>query len=252
MSILFNTANLVARFSDYRFTLSDWGGQEKKTIEGTDDREFAKICAEIKVCGYDALELWIAHCHPSKVSVEGAKARRKIAADHGLTVHAVACSYTAEHLKMAEALGAKMICGGLWGTDIGSVKSLVKSSGVAYNFENHPEKTPAEVLAKIDGGSEKIGVALDTGWVGSSGEVGAVAFLKTLGPLVRHVHLKDVAAKGGHHTVELGTGIVDIDAVMRQLKAQGYRGDLSWEDEPEDRDPFAIAGKMRQYIAARA
>lgn len=251
MAILFNTANLVARFSGYRFTLSDWDTQDRKTVESTDDREFARICAEVKACGYDAVELWIAHCHPGKVGVEGARARRKIAADHGLAVHAVAGSYTAENLRVAEALGARMICGGLWGTDFASVKALVKGSGVAYNIENHPEKTPAELLARIEGGSEKVGVALDTGWAGSSGDVDALAFLDALGPLVRHVHLKDVAAKGGHHTVELGTGIVGIEAVMKRLKAQGYRGDLSWEDEPEDRNPFDIAGKMREYIAAR-
>jgi hypothetical protein len=28
----------------------------------------------------------------------------------------------------------------------------------------------------------------------------------------------------------------------------GYGGVLSWEDEPEDRNPFDIAADMRQYI----
>jgi sugar phosphate isomerase/epimerase len=57
-----------------------------------------------------------------------------------------------------------------------------------------------------------------------------------------------VAAPGGHHTVKLGTGCVNIPGVIRELKAIGYTGVLSWEDEPEDRNPFDIAVEMRMYL----
>lgn len=249
--ILFNTANLVGRVTGYRFKLSDWGLQERKTIEATTDAEFASICREIKSAGYDAIELWIAHCHPSAVTPEGAKARRKIAADHGLTVVAVAGAYSAANLAIAEALGASCINGGFWGADFATVKKLLPHSHVNYNYENHPEKTPEEILQRIEGGSDRIGVALDTGWLGTAATVDTPTFLRTLGPLIRHVHLKDVAARGSHHTVPLGTGAVGIDTVLAELKALRYAGHLSWEDEPEDRNPFDIAPQMRQYIAAR-
>ena len=249
--ILFNTANLVARFSGYRLIDADWGAHERKTIESTTDAEFAKICAEIKATGFDALELWIAHCHPSKVTVEGAKVRRKIAADHGLSVDALACAYTRDHLAVAEALGVSCINGGLWGTDLASVKELVKASSVAYNYENHPEKTPREILQRIEGGNEKIGVALDTGWIGISGLVEATEFIDVLGGLLRHVHLKDVEKRGSHSTVKLGTGCVGIEGVIARMKAGGYAGMWSWEDEPEARNPTLIAAEMREYISAR-
>jgi sugar phosphate isomerase/epimerase len=81
--------------------------------------------------------------------------------------------------------------------------------------------------------------------------VGAAEFVSRIGPLLRHVHLKDVAARGGHDTVPLGAGCVGIDALIRQMKKQNYAGYWSWEDEPEDRNPLAIAAEMRKYIESR-
>lgn len=49
-------------------------------------------------------------------------------------------------------------------------------------------------------------------------------------------------------TFRLGTGCVDIPAVISELKAIGYTGVLRWEDEPEDRHPLEIAAEMREYI----
>ena len=90
-------------------------------------------------------------------------------------------------------------------------------------------------------------VAIDTGWLCTQG-LEAPAAIRSLGRLIRHVHLKDVAQMGGHETVKLGTGVVDIPAVIHELKAIGYQGVLSWEDEPENRNPFEIASEMREYI----
>jgi sugar phosphate isomerase/epimerase len=50
-----------------------------------------------------------------------------------------------------------------------------------------------------------------------------------------------VQPAGGHHTVQLGTGSVDIAGAVRKLRSIVYDGVLRWEDEPEDRNPFDIA-----------
>jgi sugar phosphate isomerase/epimerase len=63
--------------------------------------------------------------------------------------------------------------------------------------------------------------------------------------------VKDVKAAGGHETVPLGTGVVDIDNTFVALNAIGYDGWYSWEDEPEDRNPYDIAAEMRQWIEER-
>ena len=47
----------------------------------------------------------------------------------------------------------------------------------------------------------------------------------------------------------LGTGCVDLVGAFTELKKQGFAGVLSWEDEPEDRNPFDIAVSMREWIA---
>ena len=62
------------------------------------------------------------------------------------------------------------------------------------------------------------------------------------------MHVKDVAAPGGHHTVPLGSGCVDLRGVFRELKQMNYAGWLSWEDEPEDRNPMDIAAEMHAWI----
>lgn len=250
--ILFNTANLVGRVSGYRFSLAEWGEQERRTIAATDEMEFARICRAIRDAGYVGVELWVAHCHPSAVTVSQAERRRRIAFDHGLRIVALAGAYTAANLRIAEALGVESINGGLWGTDLASVLTLMSRSSVAYNYENHPERTPEEILARIEAGSSRIGVALDTGWLGTSAAMEPVAFVRGLGSRIRHVHVKDVAARSSHRTVPLGTGVVGIPAVLEALRQVGFRGHLSWEDEPEDRNPLDIAAEMRLYLERHA
>jgi sugar phosphate isomerase/epimerase len=123
----------------------------------------------------------------------------------------------------------------------------MRESGILYNYENHPETSVEAIRHQIEGGADGLAIALDTGWLGTQG-INAPAAVRQLGRLIRHVHLKDVAARGAHDTVKLGTGIVDIPAVVRELRAIGYSGVLSWEDEPENRNPWDIAAEMRQYI----
>lgn len=249
--IAFNTANLVARVSGYRFHLDDWGRQHARTVEQTDAHAFASICHEIKACGYDAIELWVAHCDPSAVSRDGVRERKRIARDAGLHVMGVAGIYTRQTLDVAEAFGCESINGGLWGTDLKAVRSLVRSSNVAYNYENHAEQTAEQILSKIDGGDERIGVALDTGWIGTSMTEDAPTVCRRLGPLIRHVHVKDVATRGKHDTCPIGTGIVDLEGAIRALKDLGYSGWYSWEDEPEDRNPLDIAAQSLRWIEQR-
>ena len=44
----------------------------------------------------------------------------------------------------------------------------LKEYGLKLGIENHPEKNPGELLAKIgDGGEGTIGAAVDTGWFGT-------------------------------------------------------------------------------------
>ncbi|MBI3831028.1 MAG: sugar phosphate isomerase/epimerase [Planctomycetes bacterium] len=246
MKIAFNTANLVARCSGYRFELKHWGDQHKKTVATTDEKEWTAICREAAAAGYKALEVWQAHADPAGMNEGRVAAWKKIAADNGLALIGYAGGFTPETVKICQGLGIPAVNGG---TPLKPAEAteLAQKSGVRLNVENHPEKTAEEILKRIDGGNEWLGVAIDTGWLGTQG-ANAPQIVETCGKLVRHVHFKDVKAAGGHATCLLGAGVVDLPGVAKTLAKLGYAGWYAWEDEPEDRNPMLSAVQNREYI----
>jgi sugar phosphate isomerase/epimerase len=127
---------------------------------------------------------------------------------------------------------------------------LRRDFGIGFNFENHPQKSAEEILARVGGGDEWLGVCIDAGWLGAQG-VPAPEAIRICGDRVRRVHLKDVKAPGAHETCLLGEGVVDVAGCIAALKAMGYAGSYSWEDEPEDRNPFDSAVRNRVWIEER-
>jgi L-ribulose-5-phosphate 3-epimerase len=114
--------------------------------------------------------------------------------------------------------------------------------------ENHPETTPAEVLAKIDAGRETMAATVDTGWWASQGYDPARA-IEELGAHVAHVHLKDVLHEGEpHDTCAWGEGIVDVPACLGALLRIDYAGAYTVEHEPEDHDPSEEIAAMRVQL----
>jgi sugar phosphate isomerase/epimerase len=247
MRIAFNTANLVARVTGYRMKVDEWGKQAEATASSMTDEEWASICSEIAAAGFRAAEVWIAHCDPAYTTETTALRRRVIMKEHGLEPSGLAGALTPKNAQICRWMGFPVANGGWWGTDLAEVRRVMKETGIRCNYENHPEKTTAEIRAAIQGGSDMLGVCLDTGWLGTHG-IDAPSAVRELGPLLRNVHLKDVRAPGGHETCPLGDGCVGIRGVIRALHEVGYDGWLSWEDEPEDRNPMDIAADMRRYI----
>jgi L-ribulose-5-phosphate 3-epimerase len=245
--IAFNTANLVAQVTNWKFELKHWGDQHKATVAKTDEKQFEAICKQIALAGYSAVELWIAHIDPAGMTDKRAANYRSILSSFGLTPIAIAGGINAEHARVATLLNIPQCCGGIGGTTPAEAAKITHDTGIRFNHENHPEKTVDEIRKKIDFGVGGIGIAVDTGWMGTQALPAPAAILE-LGSLVKHVHLKDIKASGAHETVKLGTGIVDIPGCVASLKKIGYTGPLSWEDEPEDRNPFDIAVEMRLYI----
>jgi sugar phosphate isomerase/epimerase len=248
MKIAFNTANLVARATGYRFRMKNWGEQHEKTVAATNEKEWGAICAEISAAGYDAVEVWLAHCDPRVTTESRARAFRRILDDHGLSPIGLAGALTDESARVCQWMGIPVVNGGFWGTSLADVRRIVEATGLTCNFENHPEGTVDEIRGRIEGGSPGIGLCIDTGWLGTHA-IDAPAAIRSLGALVRHVHVKDVRAPGSHDTCPLGEGCVGIRDVIAALKETGYEGWYSWEDEPEDRNPMEIARPMRDLIA---
>lgn len=245
--IAFNTANLVGRASGNRLELEKWGEYADRVVKATDTAEWRNICRDIVKAGYRAIELWIAHADPRVMTADEARLRRRIADEHGLKIIGLAAACTKENAKVAEWMGIRTFNGGLWGTSLDEVRALVAERNLQFNYENHPEKSVQEILDRIDGGDDNIGVCVDTGWLGTQG-LNAAATIEKLAKRVRHVHVKDVKAVGGHETCLLGTGVVNVTEVMAALRRIGYDGWYSWEDEPEDRNPMLSAAENRQWI----
>ena len=245
--IAFNTASLVARVSGYRFELSRWGEQHQKTVAATDEKAWRGICEEIAAAGFRAVEIWEAHAAPETMTDSRARTWKRILDNAGLRPIAYAGGLRRETLQICAWLDIPHVDGGLRGMTPAQATQLCREFGIAFNYENHPEKSTQEILAVIDGGNEWLGVCVDTGWLGTQ-SVPAPEAIRALGPLVRHTHIKDVKAAGKHETCLLGDGVVNVAACLEALREIGYPGWYSWEDEPEDRNPFDSAARNRRWI----
>jgi sugar phosphate isomerase/epimerase len=248
--VAFNTANLAGRCTGYRFELSNWADQHARTVARTDLAEWAAICEEIARTGFHAVEIWEAHASPEALTQARAREWRRVLDSFGLLPVGYAGGLRAETLEICRWLGIPQISGGLRGLSPAEATRLCRAHGVQFNYENHPEKSVAEILSVIGGGNEWLGVCVDTGWLGTQG-ANAAEVIRALGARVRHTHIKDVTAAGAHQTCLLGEGVVDVPAALEALRETGYTGWYSWEDEPEDRNPFHSAVRNREWLEAR-
>lgn len=82
--VAFNTANLVTRFTHYRFELAHWAEQHRKTVAMTDEAAWVAICREIAAAGFANVEIWEAHAAPESLSRNQAALWKRILDDQGL------------------------------------------------------------------------------------------------------------------------------------------------------------------------
>ncbi|WEG12580.1 sugar phosphate isomerase/epimerase [Pullulanibacillus sp. KACC 23026] len=248
MTFAFMTANFVARELNYTDSL-DWGKCHQATVEAFHGPQFSakfeELILEIKGMGFDAIELWVAHLDPFKATPEMIEQANAILKKYEMSV----ISYTAgfgepgithedavQIFETAKAIGAPVFAQGFHPDNGPLVSELAEAYTIKVGLENHPEKTPQEVIDKVGPFSPWVGSAIDTGWFATQGydPVQAVYDLKDY---IVHVHLKDVKAPGAHDTCALGDGIVDIKGVMAALKEIGFTGPMTVEHEPHTYDP---------------
>jgi sugar phosphate isomerase/epimerase len=246
-TISFITANFVARELDYHMTEGWMQGDTAtqafyKPVE-TFEVRFGAMLAEIKALGFEAIDLWAAHLHPSWATEAHLTSAKALLAQHKLRVMSLAAgARDAESLQgfchIAATLGATALAGGspMLQTARAEAIAILKDYGVKLGIENHPEKTPAELLAQIGEGEGVIGAAPDTGWWATQG-YSAPDALRELLDVTWTVHLKDVKAAGAHETCRLGDGVADIPGCVQVIREHGYTGPIGIEHEPESFDP---------------
>jgi sugar phosphate isomerase/epimerase len=114
---------------------------------------------------------------------------------------------------------------------------------------------PNYVLSVVKGRDGRIGSCADTGhWVRSG--LRPLDCLRILKGRIISSHLKDLNEIGpGAHDVPYGTGVSDIPALLTELRAQHFAGNLSveyethWENSTPD--VGQCIGFVRGYGAAK-
>jgi sugar phosphate isomerase/epimerase len=245
--ISFNTANLVARVTGYRYALINWMAQHQRTVAETDEAAWRQICAEIAAAGFQAVDVWEAHASPESLDRDKARTWKTILDDYGLRPISYAGGLRPETAEICQWLGIPHVDGGLVNLNPAEATRLCEDTGIAFNIENHPEHTAQEILAKIDGGNRWLGVCVDTGWLATQ-SAPVPETIVTIGPFVRHAHIKDVREHGTHETCLLGEGVAQVAVCLDALRTIGYEGWYSWEDEPEDRNPFESAERNLRWV----
>lgn len=124
---------------------------------------------------------------------------------------------------------------------INLIEKLAVEYDLAVAFHNHPGKmsnpgykiwSPLYVAGLVQGRDRRIGACADTGHWTRSG-IKPLEALRILKGRIVSSHLKDLNefGKEGAHDVPFGTGVGEVKAVLDELKAQGFEGNLSIEYE---------------------
>ena len=133
--------------------------------------------AAIEAAGFGALDLWLAHLNWRWATPEHVRITRDSLDRHGLRVVSLAGNLgaTAAELesacRLANALDVDLLggMGDVLRNDLPGAVSVLRDHGVRFGYENHPEKSPQEVLALIGDADDVLGAAVDTGWWATQG-----------------------------------------------------------------------------------
>ncbi|HEX3799425.1 MAG TPA: sugar phosphate isomerase/epimerase [Verrucomicrobiae bacterium] len=123
---------------------------------------------------------------------------------------------------------------------IDTFEPLVKEYDIMVGFHDHPKRNndpnyrmwdPNYILSVVQGRDSRIGACADTGhWVRSN--LNPVDCLRILKGHIISSHLKDLNQMGpGAHDLPYGTGVSDVPAILEELRAQGFTGNISIEYE---------------------
>lgn len=250
--ISFMTANYYAR--EVGFRKAEWGVAQNAAMDffrpvETYAERFGAMLDTICGIGFTAIDLWLPHLHPDWATPKHIDLANSELQKRGLKVVSLAGFFgrtpaeLEQFCKLANAVGTRVL-GGMASMceldakpeDRAAMVDLLEKYDVLMAIENHPEKTPSEVLAKIgDGGRGYIGTTVDTGiWYGKGYD--AEKAITELEPYIFHVHLKDAPALGVGESCRYDQG-VPLKGCVDLLLKQGYQGAFSVEHEPYGWDP---------------
>jgi L-ribulose-5-phosphate 3-epimerase len=264
-ALSFMSANYVAKELGYG-AADEWGPFDAATNAAFEPLDtfaarFDNLLATITGSGFDTIDLWFAHLNWRWATPEHIALARESLARREVRVVSLAGSVgaTTEELaaacRLASELDVDLIAGvgEIVDWDREGAADVLREHGVRFGLENHPEKTPQDVLDAIGDDADVLGAAVDTGWWATQ-SYDSVAAIGELSERLFHVHLKDVEVPGTHVTCMHGEGCANIAGCVDKLLELGYSGPVSIEHEPYDRDPTAecvrMLARIREQLAA--
>jgi sugar phosphate isomerase/epimerase len=147
-------------------------------------------------------------------------------------------------VQFAKIFGAHNVSGDATGSILKRIDRRFTTEGITFGIHNHWFKqkfayeSVDDVLRGLSGLSATVGATLDVGQMAACGQ-DPIDAVRRLAHRLKVVHLKDVAGAGAEHNVLFGRGVVNIPAVMKALRAIGFKGLVAIEyekDENSDED----------------
>jgi sugar phosphate isomerase/epimerase len=141
-----------------------------------------------------------------------------------------------------------------------TLEKLAKEFDLKVCFHNHPKPTalwnPDTVWKAIQGRHENIGYCADIGHWASSG-LNPLDVIRKIAPRVRSFHLKDRASiEKWTHDQPFGTGVIDLVAILDEVRKHGFAGNVSIEYEhnwkTNQPEVAQCAGFLRGYSKVKA
>jgi sugar phosphate isomerase/epimerase len=140
------------------------------------------------------------------------------------------------------------------------LEKLAKEFDLKVGFHNHPRRPndpnykvwdPNYILSIVKDRDQRLGAAADTGhWLRSN--LQPVECLRILKGRVISSHLKDLNKMGeGAHDVPFGTGVANMPAILTELNAQGFNGNISIEYEHNWDNSAPEVGQCIGFVGVR-
>ena len=133
------------------------------------------------------------------------------------------------------------------------VEKMVKEFDIRVAIHNHGPgdkwyPSPSDALRTVENRDKRMGLCIDVGHTVRIGE-DPVPAIRRCAERLYDFHIKDVSEATSKGTpVVLGTGIIDIPAVLKTLLEVGFSGHLGLEYERDADDPLPGMQKSLAYI----
>jgi sugar phosphate isomerase/epimerase len=213
---------------------------------------------DIKRLGVRYLSLKEVHLHLNSTPEQRQQAKQQ-AENLGLTITSCGVIYLTDEAQMRNAfdyvrdLGARVAVVGLSREQLPLLNKVIADYDLRAAIHNHGPNdkrfpSPLEVYDAIKGLDKKIGVCMDIGHTFRMHE-DIVADVKKTWDRLYSMHFKDlesdhVDAKG----VPVGTGVMPIIPLLRELLHSGYKEEVQLEYEVEPKDPLPGMGESLGFM----